>query len=60
MGLRRDASDLFAGIAWSTAQVMATTRERARAAGLSWAELPAVSDIDVAADLARLPSGWLP
>ena len=34
---------------------MARTRERARDAGLRWAELPAVADIDEAADLRYLP-----
>lgn len=60
VGLGRPAPRLFEDMAWSTAQVMATTRERARVAGLRWAELPAVPDIDVAADLVHLPPGWLP
>ncbi len=38
---------------------MADTRERLRAAGLRWAELPPVADIDEPADLAHLPAGWL-
>ena len=38
---------------------MAQTRALARQAGLRWAELPAVSDIDEPADLAHLPAGWL-
>ena len=45
---------------WSTATVMANTRERLRAAGLRHTELPAVADIDEPADLRHLPSGWLP
>lgn len=60
VGLQRPAVMLFEGIAWSTASVMAQTRERARAAGLSWAELTPVADIDEGADLVHLPSGWLP
>ena len=39
---------------------MAQTRERAATAGLRWAELPAVADIDEPADLVHLPAGWLP
>lgn len=50
---------LFDGMAWSTAQVMAQTRQRLAALGVAHAELPAVPDIDEAADLARLPPGWL-
>jgi len=38
---------------------MADTRERLRAAGLRWAELPPVADIDDPADLVHLPAGWL-
>ena len=63
VGLSRPAPGLFAGMTWSTAQVMNETRERARAAGLRWAELPPVADIDVAADLVHLcnlPGAWLP
>jgi uncharacterized protein len=59
VGLCRPAPQLFTGVAWSSPQVMAQTRERARQAGLRWAELPAVADIDEPADLAHLPAGWL-
>jgi rSAM/selenodomain-associated transferase 1 len=58
VGLRRPAPSLFADIAWSSANVMAETRSRARAAGLRWCELEAVADIDEPADLAHLPIGW--
>lgn len=60
VGLKRPQACLFDNVAWSTPRVMAETRERARRAGLSWAEMPAVADIDQPADLANLPSGWLP
>ena len=59
VGLRRVAPSLFDGIAWSTATVMARTRERVAAAGLRHAELPPLADIDGEADLAHLPPGWL-
>ncbi|MBX3638770.1 MAG: TIGR04282 family arsenosugar biosynthesis glycosyltransferase [Rubrivivax sp.] len=59
VGLRRPAPTLFSGMPWSTAQVMAATRERARAAGLRWTELAPVADIDEPADLIHLPAGWL-
>ncbi len=58
IGLRRFAPTLFAGMAWSTAAVMAHTRERLAAADLRHVELPAVPDIDEPADLQHLPSGW--
>lgn len=60
VGLCRPAPQLFAGVAWSSPQVMAQSRALARQAGLRWAELPAVADIDEPADLAHLPAGWLP
>lgn len=58
-GLRSPSAALFEGIGWSTSAVMAQTRDRLRAAGLRWHELPAVADVDEPADLARLPPGWL-
>lgn len=59
IGLHRPAPGLFAGMAWSTPQVLAHTRQRLAAAGLRHIELPAVPDIDEPADLAHLPAGWL-
>lgn len=59
VGLRRPAPTLFGGMPWSTAQVMAATRECARAAGLRWTELAPVADVDEPADLVHLPAGWL-
>ncbi len=58
VGLRRAQPALFQGITWSTAQVMAQTRDRARAAGLSWTECSPVPDIDEPADLIHLPAAW--
>ena len=60
IGLRRAAPTLFSGIAWSTAKVMAQTRQRLSEAGLSHAELPPLADIDEPADLVHLPVGWWP
>lgn len=63
IGLRRAAprwSRLFEAVPWSTAQVMAITRERLRETGLRWHELPALHDIDEPADLIHLAGrGWL-
>jgi rSAM/selenodomain-associated transferase 1 len=54
IGLRRTAPSLFRDIPWSTPQVLAATRDRLRAAGLSWHEPAALWDVDHPADLARL------
>jgi rSAM/selenodomain-associated transferase 1 len=54
VGLRQPQPALFAGMAWSTAQVMSDTRARARALGLLVRELETLWDVDVPADLARL------
>ncbi|MBI5718779.1 MAG: TIGR04282 family arsenosugar biosynthesis glycosyltransferase [Burkholderiales bacterium] len=53
VGLRRPQAELFEGIAWSTAAVMAQTRERALAAGLRMREFETLWDLDVPADLVR-------
>ena len=57
LALRRecwpDARELFDSIPWSTSHVLETTRERARRAQLSVAELPAWYDVDDAHDLRR-------
>jgi glycosyltransferase A (GT-A) superfamily protein (DUF2064 family) len=49
----------FSDMRWSHDRVMEETRERLRAAGVRWAELPAVADVDEPADLRHLPPGWL-
>ncbi len=60
VGLCRPQPQLFTDMVWSTSSVMAQTRQRARDAGLQWAETAPVADIDVPADLQHLPPGWLP
>lgn len=60
IGLRRAEPRLFTGMPWSTPQVLALTRERLREAGLRWAELPPLHDVDDPADLVHLAGrGWL-
>ena len=59
VGQRRADSRWFLDMAWSHARVMEDTRERLRAAGVRWAELAPVADIDEPADLTHLPPGWL-
>jgi rSAM/selenodomain-associated transferase 2/rSAM/selenodomain-associated transferase 1 len=45
--------DVFSGIAWSTADVMAATRARLAACGARHVELPALWDVDTHDDLMR-------
>lgn len=59
IGVARPADALFAGIAWSTPEVMAATRERLRALRWRHAELAPVADVDEPADLAALPADFL-
>lgn len=59
VGLTRPQPALFDAMSWSVPTVMDGTRARARAAGLRWAELPALADIDEPDDLRHLPPGWL-
>ncbi len=59
IGLRRLLPRLFEDMTWSTPQVLAITRQRLLEAGLRWAELPALHDIDEPADLVHLAGrGW--
>ncbi len=59
VGLQAAVPALFSDMVWSTPQVMADTRARLAAAGVTHLELPAVADIDEPADLTHLPPGWL-
>lgn len=59
VGQRRADPRLFSDMRWSHDRVMDETRERLRAAGVRWAELPPVADIDEPVDLVHLPPGWL-
>jgi rSAM/selenodomain-associated transferase 1 len=59
IGLRRADPPYFADLPWSTPEVMRVTRARLRAAGLRWAELQPLADIDEPADLVHLPPGWM-
>lgn len=59
IGLRRMHASLFTQMPWSSAAVMATTRERLRALQLHWAELALLHDIDEPADLVHVPPPWL-
>lgn len=58
IGLRRyawpGAAELFAGVSWSTSDVLAQTRQRAEALDLCHVELPTWYDVDEPQQLARL------
>ena len=54
IGLTQPRADLFTGIPWSTDRVMALTQQKAAAAGLRTALLPAWSDLDTLDDLQAL------
>jgi uncharacterized protein len=53
IGTREVQPQLFSGIAWGTAAVMAETRARSAVLGLKAVELPALWDVDTEDDLAR-------
>ena len=53
VGLRRPCPALFTGMRWSTDQVMAQTRDRLVALGLSWRETARLWDVDRAEDVLR-------
>ncbi|MBF0153148.1 MAG: TIGR04282 family arsenosugar biosynthesis glycosyltransferase [Magnetococcales bacterium] len=53
LGLQRPDPSLFQNVTWGTATVAAATRERFRALGWSWHELPLRWDVDTPADWQR-------
>ncbi len=54
IAMSRPVAGLFDGVRWGGAAVMGETRERLRAAGASWRELPERWDVDRPEDYARL------
>lgn len=54
IGLTRPTEDLFAGIPWSTDQVLAATQQQAKALGLSVGLTATWRDVDRIADLQKL------
>jgi rSAM/selenodomain-associated transferase 1 len=59
IGMRRPQPVLFAGMTWSTPDVMAQTRARLARLGLTWREPARLWDVDVPADLERLAGAGL-
>lgn len=56
LGMKTVHPTLFENMVWSTPSVFAETVQRMQQAGLSWAELPRLSDIDYKEDWDRY--GW--
>lgn len=54
IGVRRSAPRLFQGVQWGSARVLAQTRRRVRQLNLRCVELPALGDVDTAADYLRM------
>ena len=54
VGLSRFEARIFERIAWGGADVMESTRDRLRAHGLRWSELPQTWDVDRPEDYVRL------
>lgn len=54
VGLRQPQAELFRDVPWSTSDVMAQSRQRARDAGLRIREFEPLWDVDVPADLTRM------
>ncbi|QCB46586.1 TIGR04283 family arsenosugar biosynthesis glycosyltransferase [Hydrogenophaga sp. PAMC20947] len=53
IGLRKRLPQVFEAVDWSTPRVMGQTRERLKAQGVSWRELPALWDVDDPVDWER-------
>jgi rSAM/selenodomain-associated transferase 1 len=53
VGQRPPGADLFSGVSWSTSGVMEATRSRLREAGIEWAEIERLADVDTLKDLER-------
>jgi rSAM/selenodomain-associated transferase 2/rSAM/selenodomain-associated transferase 1 len=56
LGLGRPTPELFRDIPWSTSEVLAATRSRARALGLTERLLPALRDVDTLEDWRKTSS----
>ena len=54
IGARRVHAAMFEGIEWGTRRVLEQQRRQLRAAGLSWAEMETLWDVDRPEDLPRL------
>lgn len=59
IGLSRALPSLFEEVAWSTAKVMAQTREKLAKLNARYVELPTFFDIDEASDLHHVPADWM-
>jgi rSAM/selenodomain-associated transferase 1 len=57
LGLRDPAPELFREIPWSTGEVLEETLSRAKTAGLRWALLPVLRDLDTSKDWEEMREG---
>lgn len=55
VGAREPCDAMFSNVPWGTSEVLETTRQRLKAAGLNWLELAPLRDIDRPDDLDLLP-----
>ena len=59
VGTGLDVSEVFRGMSWGTASVMAQSRRALVSANRAWLELAAAPDIDEPDDLRHVPGAWL-
>lgn len=60
VGLRQVVPEIFAGVPWSTADVMSVTRQRLASYGVRWHEYAPMADVDEPDDLRYVPVGLVP
>ncbi len=58
IGMRAPAPEVFAGVDWGSARVMAQTRQRLAALGWRWSEADPLWDVDLPRDLDRLYASY--
>lgn len=58
VGLRKAVPTIFREIAWSTAEVLAQTRQRLREESISWVELEPAEDVDDGASWIRAVTSY--
>jgi len=56
IGMREISGTVFTGLQWGGSSVAEMTREKFRSLGISWQELPVLSDVDRPEDLSLLQS----
>lgn len=59
LGFSHKLPSLLDGILWGSNQVMQQTRKRLADLRITFAEMPALNDVDLPEDLVHVPSEWL-